>query len=41
LLKLKKYPIPAMIEYEYNKPGLDTIAEVTKCFNYCKQQLAV
>lgn len=41
LLKLKKYPIPAMIEYEYNKPGLDTVAEVTKCFNYCKQQLAV
>ncbi len=40
LLKEKKYPIPAMIEYEYNKPGLDTINEVTKCFNYCKQCLA-
>ena len=40
LLKTKKYPIPAMIEYEYNKAGLDTIAEVGKCFNYCKQALA-
>ena len=40
LLKTKKYPIPAMIEYEYNQPGLDTINEVTKCFNYCKQCLA-
>jgi sugar phosphate isomerase/epimerase len=40
VLRRKKYPIPAMIEYEYNKPGLDTFAEVTKCFNYCKQALA-
>ncbi|HLG95639.1 MAG TPA: sugar phosphate isomerase/epimerase family protein [Bryobacteraceae bacterium] len=40
LLKTKKYPIPAMIEYEYDKPGLDTITEVRKCFNYCKQALA-
>ncbi len=40
LLKTKKYPIPAMIEYEYNKPGLDTVAEVRKCFEYAKQALA-
>ncbi len=38
LLKEKKYPIPANIEYEYNdeQPGLDTITEVRKCFEYCK-----
>ncbi len=40
LLKTKKYPIPANIEYEYGKPGMDTIAEVRKCFEYCKAQLA-
>jgi len=39
LLKTKHYPIPAMIEYEYGKPGMDTTAEVTKCFEYCKQAL--
>lgn len=40
LVKAKKYPIPAMIEYEYGKPGMDTVAEVKKCFDYCKQALA-
>ena len=40
LLETKKYPIPAMIEYEYGKPGTDTIAEVTKCFEFAKQALA-
>jgi sugar phosphate isomerase/epimerase len=40
LLKAKKYPIPAMIEYEYGKPGMDTVAEVKKCFEYCKAALA-
>ena len=40
LLKTKHYPIPAMIEYEYGKPGLDTITEVRKCFDYCKAALA-
>jgi len=40
LLKKNKYPIPAMIEYEYGKPGLDTITEVRKCFEYCKAALA-
>ncbi len=40
VLKTKKYPIPAMIEYEYGKPGLDTVAEMKKCFEYCKRALA-
>ena len=38
LLKAKKYPIPANIEYEYK--GTDTVAEVRKCFEYCKAALA-
>jgi len=39
LLKEKKYPIPAMIEYEYK--GTDSSpAEVKKCFEYCKAALA-
>lgn len=38
VLKTKKYKIPAMIEYEYK--GADTVAEVKKCFEYCKQALA-
>jgi sugar phosphate isomerase/epimerase len=33
----KSWGIPAMIEYEYK--GADPIAEVRKCFEYCKQQL--
>jgi sugar phosphate isomerase/epimerase len=40
LLKTKKYPIPAMIEYEYGKPGMDTVAEVKKSFEYIKSALA-
>ena len=42
LLESKRYPIPANIEYEYNddQPGLDTIAEVRKCFRYCKDILS-
>jgi len=39
LLKTKKYPIPANIEYEYGKPGMDTVAEVRRCFEYCKAAL--
>jgi sugar phosphate isomerase/epimerase len=39
LLKTKRYPIPAMIEYEYGKPGMDTLAEVRKSFDYCKAAL--
>ncbi len=39
LLKEKKYPIPAYIEYEYK--GTDTsTAEVKKCFEYAKAALA-
>jgi sugar phosphate isomerase/epimerase len=38
ILKTKKYPIPANIEYEYD--GTDTVAEVKKCFAYCKAALA-
>jgi sugar phosphate isomerase/epimerase len=37
LLRTKKYDIPANIEYEYK--GADTIAEVKKCFEYCKTSL--
>ncbi|HKW99953.1 MAG TPA: sugar phosphate isomerase/epimerase [Bryobacteraceae bacterium] len=38
LLETKKYRIPANIEYEYK--GGDTVVEVKKCFEYCKQALA-
>jgi len=38
LLKKNKYGIPANIEYEYK--GADTVVEVKKCFEYCKQALA-
>ena len=37
LLRDRKYPIPANIEYEYR--GEDTVAEVRKCFEYCKSAL--
>jgi sugar phosphate isomerase/epimerase len=37
LLRDSKYAIPANIEYEYE--GEDTVAEVRKCFEYCKQAL--
>jgi len=38
LLKQNRYDIPANIEYEYK--GGDTVAEVKKCFEYCKNALA-
>lgn len=38
LLQRKRYNIPANIEYEYQ--GADAIAEVRKCFQYCKDALA-
>jgi sugar phosphate isomerase/epimerase len=38
LKKNKSWGIPAMIEYEYK--GADPVAEVRKCFEYCKAQLA-
>ena len=37
LLRENKYKIPANIEYEYK--GEDTLAEVRKCFQYCKTAL--
>ncbi|MGI8743628.1 MAG: sugar phosphate isomerase/epimerase family protein [Bryobacteraceae bacterium] len=40
VLKTKHYPIPAMIEYEYGKKGMDDVAEVKKCFEYMKAALA-
>jgi sugar phosphate isomerase/epimerase len=39
LLKDKKYPIPAFIEYEYRGTESST-AEVKKCFEYAKAALA-
>jgi sugar phosphate isomerase/epimerase len=39
LLKTNRWDIPADIEYEYGKPGLDTLVEVAKCFQYCKDAL--
>ena len=35
LLRENNYDIPAHVEYEYR--GTDTVAEVRKCFEYCKQ----
>jgi len=40
VFKKKRYPIPAMIEYEYGKAGMDTVSEVRKAFDYIKQALA-
>lgn len=39
VLKQKKYPIPAYIEYEY-RGSADPVTEVKKCFQYCKEVLA-
>ena len=41
LLKKEKWPIYADIELEYPiPPGSTSVAEVRKCFEYCKQALA-
>ncbi|MCS7025945.1 MAG: sugar phosphate isomerase/epimerase [Bryobacteraceae bacterium] len=37
LLRDKKWKIPAMIEYEYK--GADTVAEVRRCYEYCRKVL--
>jgi sugar phosphate isomerase/epimerase len=37
LLEARKLKIPAMIEYEY--PGKDTLAEVRRCYQYCRDAL--
>ena len=39
LLRDQQWKIPANIEYEYGKPGMDTIAEVRKCYEYCRKAL--
>ncbi len=39
LLKSKRYPIPAFIEYEYEGKGTSE-QEVAKCFDYCRAALA-
>ena len=38
-LRDNSWKIPANIEYEYGKPGMDTIEEVKKCYAYCKKAL--
>ena len=40
LLRDNKWKIPANIEYEYGEgANLDTVAEVKKCYAYCRQAL--
>ncbi len=41
LVRDNQWKIPANIEYEYGEEikGLDTIAEMKKCVEYCRQQL--
>ncbi|MGH9328599.1 MAG: sugar phosphate isomerase/epimerase family protein [Terriglobia bacterium] len=40
LLRHYQWKFPANIEYEYGpKPGLNTIAEMKKCYAYCRESL--
>src|SRR5437588_11238031 len=39
MLRDERWKIPANIEYEYGRPGLDTVSEVKKCFEYCRKAL--
>jgi sugar phosphate isomerase/epimerase len=39
LLRDNGRKFPVNIAYQYGKPGMDTIAEVKKCFDYCKMAL--
>jgi sugar phosphate isomerase/epimerase len=39
LLRDNHWKIPANIEYEYGKKGMDTIAEMKKCYAYCRNAL--
>jgi len=41
LIRDNKWPIPAIIEYEYPVPaGSDRMAELAKCMEYCRKALA-
>ena len=40
LLKQSESHIPANIEYQYGSTGMNSVAEVRKCFQYCRQALA-
>jgi sugar phosphate isomerase/epimerase len=41
LMKQKKYKFPASVELEYSVPqGSDSVTEITKCVQYCKNILA-
>ncbi|HXH50952.1 MAG TPA: TIM barrel protein [Terriglobia bacterium] len=37
LLRDNHWKIPANIEYEYGEKGMDTIAEMKKCYAYCRK----
>ncbi len=39
LLRDNKWRIPANIEYEYGNKHMDTVAEVKKCYDYCRRAL--
>lgn len=39
LLRDNHWKIPANIEYEYGKPGMDSVVEVKKCYAYCRHAL--
>ncbi len=39
LLRDHQWKIPANIEYEYGKPGMDPVAEVARCYSYCRRAL--
>jgi sugar phosphate isomerase/epimerase len=39
LLRDQRWNIPANIEYEYGKPGMDPVVEVKRCYAYCRKAL--
>lgn len=39
LLRDNRWKIPANIEYEYGQKGMDTIAEMKRCYAYCRKAL--
>jgi sugar phosphate isomerase/epimerase len=39
LIRDNHWKFPANIEYEYGRPGLDTITEMKKCYAYCRKAL--